>query len=210
MSGAWLASYIVLWAVVLFQGVVIFVLLRQLGIMYLGTAQGVARDGLAPGTKAPEFELPDVDGRTVSLRDFRGRAVALVFGSPACGPCRELVPELERFATSHSDSLSVLFLCRSTLEEAKRFAVELDIKVPVAVHPDESLAERYKARVTPFGFLIDAEGVVRAKGLTNTYDHLELLLRMAHEQPDNPAEVDEQRRNGATSTETQVAEEESR
>ena len=35
----------VLWAVVLFQGVVIFVLLRQLRIMYLGTAQGVARDG---------------------------------------------------------------------------------------------------------------------------------------------------------------------
>ena len=58
MEGPWLASYIALWVIVALQGVAIFLLLRQLGIMYLGTAQGVARDGIAPGTTAPDFALP--------------------------------------------------------------------------------------------------------------------------------------------------------
>jgi methylamine dehydrogenase accessory protein MauD len=202
MSGPWLASYIVLWAVVLFQGVAIFVLLRQLGIMYLGTAQGVARDGLAPGTKAPEFTLPDVDGRTVSLADFRGRSLMLVFGSPTCRPCRDLLPDLHRFATERRAEMSVLFLCRADQDEAKRFATELDIHVPVAVHADETLPEQYKARVTPFGFLIDSEGVVRAKGLTNNYEHLELIVRSAREQ--------KQRHNGAAASQQHPAEEDTR
>jgi methylamine dehydrogenase accessory protein MauD len=181
MSGIWLASYIVLWGIVIFQGVAIFVLLRQLGIMYLGTAQGVARDGLAPSTKAPEFALSDLDGRPVTLADRLGMPLVMVFGSTTCGPCRQLMPDLQRFAADRRDALRVLFLCRGSAEEARRFASELDVQVPVAVLPDEALAEQYKVRVTPFGFLIDAEGVVRAKGLTNNYSHLEMLERMASE-----------------------------
>ena len=194
MSGPWLASYIVLWGVVLFQGVAIFVLLRQLGIMYLGTAQGVARDGLAPGSKAPDFIVEGIDGRPLSLAGYRGRSLLLVFGSPTCGPCRALIPDLHQFAAERAAEIDVLFLSHGTTDDARRLAQELEIHVPVASHPDESLAEKYKARVTPFAFLIDGEGVVRAKGLANNHAHLEMLVQMAQggKQGANGA-----RRNGA-------------
>jgi len=178
MSGPWLASYIALWALVLFQGAVIFVLLRQLGVIYLGTAQGVARDGLAAGKRAPDFALADLDGRGVSLADFRGLPLVLVFGSPTCGPCRQLIPDLNAFASEHRGELRVLFLSRGEADDSRRFAAELDIRVPVATHPDEELPERYKARVTPFAFYIDGEGVIQSKGLTNNREHLDLLVRM--------------------------------
>lgn len=176
MSGAWLASYIALWALVLFQGAVIFVLLRQLGIIYLGTARGVAGDGLAVGERAPEFVLPDLDGREVALAGLRGLPLLLIFGSPSCGPCRALVPDLNAFAQERRGQLRVVFLSRGNQEAARRFARETDARVPVAVHPDEALADRYRVRVTPFAFLLDGEGVIRAKGLANNREHLELLL----------------------------------
>lgn len=190
MSGAWLASYIALWAVVMFQGVLIFLLLRQIGVMYLGTAQGVARDGLEPGKSAPEFALEGLHGGTVSLEDFRGQQLLLVFGSPTCGPCRTLIPDLNVFAQERSEELRVLFLSRGEAEDTERFATQFDVRVPVAIHPDEELPQQYETRVTPFAFLIDGEGIVRAKGLANNRAHLEMLVRMAKSDNTNGAAAD--------------------
>ncbi|MCI0889602.1 MAG: redoxin domain-containing protein, partial [Chloroflexi bacterium] len=78
-----------------------------------------------------------------------------------------------------AEELRVLFLSRSDDESARRFASEQNIEVPVAAHPNEDLPNKYEARVTPFGFLVDDDGVIRAKGLTNNREHLELLLRNA-------------------------------
>jgi len=182
MSGPWLVSYVVLWGLVLFQGAVIFVLLRQLGLMYMGTAQGVSRDGLAAGERAPEFTLADPAGRPVSLAGFAGRPLLLIFGSTACAPCRGLIPDLNAVARERAAELQVLYLSRGEAEETQRFIEELDVRVPVAVHPDMALPDQYKARVTPFAFVIDAEGIVRAKGLSNNRDHLEALLRVANDE----------------------------
>jgi methylamine dehydrogenase accessory protein MauD len=182
VNGPWLVSYVVLWAVVLFQGVVIFVVLRQLGMMYLGTAQGVARDGIAPGQRAPDFTATGIAGDHVSLAGFRGMPLLMVFGSATCAPCRGLIPDLNAFALEKREELRALFLCRGGVDEARRFADELQVQVPVAVHPDEALAEEYKTRVTPFGFIIDADGVVLAKGLTNNRSHLDMLLEMAEKE----------------------------
>ena len=198
MSGAWLVSYLVLWSVVLFQGFVIFLLLRQLGVIYLGTAQGVARDGLAPGTRAVDFALPALDGRTLSLADFRGRSLLLVFGSASCAPCRTLIPDLNAFARERAAELQALFLCRGSEDEAQRFARELDVQVSLAAHPDEKLPDAYKARVTPFAFLIDAEGIVRAKGLANNREHLEMLVEMAAKEAGPASKAS---RNGSTARE---------
>ncbi len=197
MSGPWLVSYIALWAIVFVQGAVIFLLLRQLGVMYLGTAQGVARDGLAPGTKAPDFTVEALDGGSVSLAGFRGLPLLLVFGSPACAPCKALIPDLNAFAREREGALRVLFLSRGELEPARAFAAENDVQVAVAVHPDESLPEKFKARVTPFAHLIDAEGVVQAKGLANNRQHLDMLLSAAR-LGDNTNEADGRRESVAT------------
>jgi methylamine dehydrogenase accessory protein MauD len=181
VSGLWLVSFIVLWAIVLFQGLVIFVLMRQLGIIYLGTAQGVARDGIPAGQPAPAFSLPGLGGGARSLADYTGRSLLLVFGSTSCAPCRGLVPDLNVFASQHARDIDALFAIRGTPSEAQRFVEELHLQVPVGVFNDEELPEKYKARVTPFAFIIDGAGIVRAKGLANNMAHLDMLLKMASE-----------------------------
>ena len=46
----------------------------------------IERDGLEAGTTAPTFALPDIGGGFVSLEEYRGRRVLVVFSDPACGP----------------------------------------------------------------------------------------------------------------------------
>src|SRR5262249_24884822 len=56
----------------------------------------IDRSGIKAGTSAPGFRLPDLSGRTVSLEDYRGRKLMLVFTDPHCQPCDEIAPELAR------------------------------------------------------------------------------------------------------------------
>ena len=57
----------------------------------------IKRDGLKAGTPAPDFRLPRLDGGELSLDEFRGKNVLLVFSDPHCGPCNALAPQLEKF-----------------------------------------------------------------------------------------------------------------
>ncbi len=54
-----------------------------------------ATELLKPGTPAPDFTLTDINGHDVSLRDFRGRQVVLVFWASWCPDCRAEVPDLK-------------------------------------------------------------------------------------------------------------------
>jgi hypothetical protein len=74
--------------------------------------------------------------------------------------------------------VSVLWLNATTPEENLRFASEMGATVPVVPHsPESKLADRYRVRVTPFSFMLDESGVIRAKGLVNTKAGLDLYYK---------------------------------
>lgn len=177
MDGIWLVSYIVLWFLVLGMAVLIFVLYRQLGIMYLGSAEGVSRDGLDKGTRAPDFSLTDQYGDAQHLAGYRGRPVLLVFGSPHCSPCRTLLPQMHEWVRTHQDVVPI-WLNAASAEESLKFVSDTGATIPVASYsPETNLMDQYKVRVTPFMFMLDETGVVRAKGLVNTRAGLDLYYK---------------------------------
>ena len=177
MEGIWLISYIVLWLFVLTLGVLVLLLYRQLGIMYLGTAEGVSRDGLEKGTRAPDFNLTDQYDHPQRLSSYKGQPVLLLFGSPHCSPCRILLPQLHEWARQHRD-VNVVWLNSASPEESRRFVAETGATLPVAPYaPDDNLLDKYKVRVTPFLFMVDENGVIRAKGLVNSKGGLDMYYR---------------------------------
>ncbi len=177
MDTPWLISYIVLWLIVLALGLLVLLLYRQLGIMYLGSAEGVSRDGIDKGATAPDFALTDQYGNPQRLSDYRGRPALLLFGSPHCSPCRTLMPQLHEWARAHPE-VGVVWLNAASEEESLKFVSELGATLPVAPYtPESKLMDRYKVRVTPFMFLLDEKGVVRAKGLANTKSGLDLYYK---------------------------------
>jgi peroxiredoxin len=121
----------------------------------------IERSGLKPGTRAPSFTLKDVRGRTVSLAQFRGRRVLLVFTDPDCGPCDALMPDLARLHQQHrNDGLSLVLVGRGEIEANRRKAKEHGISFPVVIQDRWKLSKDYGIFATPVAFLIDAEGII--------------------------------------------------
>ena len=78
------------------------------------------KDLLAPGTVVPDSTLKDIDGRSVSLSDFRGKQVVLHFWASWCPDCREETPQLKA-AQAAADPSKVVFVSVSFDRKVEAF-----------------------------------------------------------------------------------------
>lgn len=78
------------------------------------------KDLLKAGTLAPDFTLKDMEGRPVSLRDFRGKQVVLHFWASWCPDCRAEMPEIKA-AQAAADPAKVVFVSVSFDRKAEPF-----------------------------------------------------------------------------------------
>ena len=121
----------------------------------------IVRDGLKAGAPAPRFSLPDIHGGMVSLDQFRGRKVFLVFSDPQCGPCDTLAPKLVRLHRKHRDNgLAVVMVGRGGREQNQKKAMEHGISFPVVLQEKWKLSRQYGIFATPVAFLIGKDGVI--------------------------------------------------
>jgi peroxiredoxin len=121
----------------------------------------IERNGLKPGTPAPQFRLPDIYGETVSLEAYRGRRVLLVFTDPHCGPCDQLAPHLEEFHRKHENNgLALIMVARGEHEENWQKAQKYGFRFPVALQERWKLSKEYGIFSFPVAFLIDEDGVI--------------------------------------------------
>jgi len=119
------------------------------------------RDGLKAGTLAPTFRLRDLEGRSVSLDDYRGRRVLLVFSDPHCGPCDELAPQLAKLHQEHKNNgLNFVMIGRGDTAENLRKAQQFGIQFPVVLQDKWKLSKEYGIFATPVAFLVGEDGVI--------------------------------------------------
>lgn len=191
MEGFWLIAFIALWVVVVLQGFFILFLYREVGLHLLNRAEAVSRDGLKVGLAAPEVLLPDVlSGEMVKLSDFRQSPQLVIFGGPQCTACHELLPDMLQFAVEQR-MVQVVLITGADVEASRNYATRNDFRrIRVLSDPNQELYAAFGTRVTPFGFFVDGQGAIRAKGLLNHRDHIEILLQMAaREMEISPAEL---------------------
>lgn len=130
-------------------------------------------EGLPAGSPAPSFSLPDLAGHLVSLEDFAGRRLLLVFASPHCPACRKMYPHLRAFAEEHPEVV-VVMVSLGTPEENRAVAEEQGLGFPV-LNGDEGVMRVYQVPGTPYGYGIDGAGVIRSSGFVSTLEELEVL-----------------------------------
>jgi peroxiredoxin len=117
----------------------------------------INRNGLPPGTTAPAFTLPRLDGGELSLGDYTGRRVLLVFSDPDCGPCDALAPKLERLA-QQTPGMNVVMVSRGDPERNRSKVAAHGLTFPVVLQDQWKLSREYAKFATPIGYLIDEEG----------------------------------------------------
>jgi peroxiredoxin len=122
-------------------------------------ASRLNRKGLKAGEAAPDFRLPRIGGGELSLADYRGRRVLLVFSDPHCGPCQELAPGLQEIHGERSD-LAVVVISRGDIEENRTKADGLGLTFPIVLQKKWEVSLKYAMFATPIGYLIDEQGIL--------------------------------------------------
>ena len=119
--------------------------------------------GLAVGTPAPAFSLPDLDGAMVSLDTLRagGTPVLLLFADPNCGPCNQVMREVGRWEQAFAGRLAIAVLSRGShkANAAKRDEHGMST---LLIQPNRETADAYLTQGTPAAVLIGPDGTIGA------------------------------------------------
>jgi len=180
MISTLIISNIILWVLVLVLVAVVFALVRQIGVLHERVAPAgalMAGKGLKTGELAPVFDLQTIQGKQFRLGGERsdGKSTLLFFLSPTCPVCKTLLPVLQAMRSSEADWLEIVLASDGDEQEHREWLKKQKLESwPYILSPQ--LGMTMQVAKLPFGALIDEKGVLCARGLINSREHIESLF----------------------------------
>jgi methylamine dehydrogenase accessory protein MauD len=178
MQGWWIASYVILWMLVVVLGFIVVALARQVGTLHLrlGPRGALEMDEEGPplGEAPAAKNVNSIDGRVIRVGG-PGAAQVLLFVSPGCHLCETVLPGVGVAAKSKAMDATVL-VDADALETAHAFG-KRNLNANVGSAGD--LPSLYAVPGTPYVVVLDDMGVTRAKGTVNNLEQLEGLIDTA-------------------------------
>ncbi len=112
--------------------------------------------------RAPDFEVTDKDGNTVTLSSFFGKPIVLNFWASWCPPCKAEMPDFEAAYKELGDEVHFIMVNstggRETLGTAKKFLAGTDYTFPVYFDTKYDAAMTYGIGSLPTTIFIDRDG----------------------------------------------------
>ena len=171
-------SVAVLWVVVIALGVCVLALSRQIGILYERVAPMGALmmdHGPKVGDFAPPVDVTTWEGRSLTLGNTAAKSTLLFFVSPTCPVCKKLLPIIRSVQGRENRWLNVVLASDGDRTEHVAFHEQHQLRDFTYVL-SQPLGMAYKISKLPYCVLLDAHGIVRAKGLVNSREQVESLL----------------------------------
>jgi peroxiredoxin len=148
--------------VVLFAAVIGALAVLGVGLLHPGTAS----TGLGVGNVAPNFTLTTLDGKQVSMSQFRGKPVMLNFWYSTCPGCLAEIPGMQRFySAQQAAGKDFVILGVNSVDDAQtaqQFAQQYGLSYSLALDNNQQVATLYNLTATPTSYFIDRQGIIRS------------------------------------------------
>lgn len=131
--------------------------------------------------KAIDFTLKDLDGKKVSLSDYKGKSVYLNFFATWCPPCRGEMPDIEKVYQKYKDKDFVVLAVDlgEDRDTVKNFIEKNKYSFKVLLDSDQTVGEQYSTTAIPVSIFIDKKGNIVAKKVgAMTSGEMELNVKM--------------------------------
>ena len=139
------------------------------------------------GKPAPDFQVTDLNGEELSLKNFRGQIVLLDFWATWCGPCIAEMPKVKKTYEKYKDqNFQVVGISLDRSMAPLEAYIEKE-SLPWLHYWDESREVRnlYEVRAIPSTFLIDGAGIIRRANLGG-FDVESAVAELVKENPAKP------------------------
>jgi methylamine dehydrogenase accessory protein MauD len=180
MVEALIISNILLWVVVVIMGLMLFALVRQIGVLYERVAPAGAlmiNQNLKVGADAPSLDLQDIKGELITIGGVpeNGKSKLLFFASPSCPVCKTLLPVVRSADKSEKDWLDVILASDGENNDHQAYINEHKLEKFTYIS-SEILGRSYGVSKLPYAVLIDEQGKIASMGIINSREHLESLF----------------------------------
>jgi peroxiredoxin len=118
------------------------------------------------GVPAPKFTLPGLDGKMVSLADYKGKVVFLNIWATWCPPCVEEMPSMEKlYQALKGEAFEILAVSidASGAKDVLPFMKKYKLSFPALTDTKGAIKELYQTTGVPESFIIDKKGVIVEK-----------------------------------------------
>jgi thiol-disulfide isomerase/thioredoxin len=122
--------------------------------------------GQFAGKPAPDFELQSLEGKSVKLSDFHGKAVLLNFWATYCGPCKIEMPWFVQMQNEYGpQGLQIVGVAMddASAEDIAKFAKDMGVNYPILLGKESVGVSYGGVDVLPTTFFIDRNGKVTAR-----------------------------------------------
>jgi peroxiredoxin len=120
------------------------------------------------GAQVADFQVRDLDGKTVSLSSLKGPVTVVTFIATQCpvsNSYNRRMIDLYKDYTSRNVKFVFVNANRSeAANEVREHAKRVGFTFPVYKDPDNMVADRFDAQVTPESYVIDSAGILRYHG----------------------------------------------
>ncbi len=135
------------------------------------------------GQVAPAFQLVSLEGKKVSLADYKGKAVLVNFWATWCAPCKLEMPWLVDLRTKYaSQGFEILGITEDDpgSKDIAPFTQKVGVNYPV-LQADEKIADTYHTDFLPMSYFVGRDGKVieQIAGLPESKDEVEAAIRQA-------------------------------
>ena len=113
---------------------------------------------------APGFTLVDMNGRSVSLADFKGKVVILDFWATWCPPCKREIPDFIKLQSEYgSKGLQIVGIALDQPNKVQAFVKDNGMNYPILLGTNEVAANYGGVEAIPTTFVIDKSGKIVTK-----------------------------------------------